>query len=570
MPPAAPIDSDEVHVLGVLDAGKATRTRRRLAIMLVALAVLSAGGAWVMLTDPFASATGGLAPAPDAQNLLGAAWSFETTADGSPDDFWVAPPGAPVGFAVTAEAAVSGAVGAQAVENEAGWSRWETRETWRVDGRADRVELTAVSSAPGVQLLVIFEGADGARVETVVASGVGELVGVATPPPGFHQLRVAMGCVGPGGVDDLSLSLADNQTASARTDELSLREIGVFDILVDDPQAVSLFRGQDLVLRVEPLSLRSADGRALPPSSAQLPGQQALAYVDGSTVSVQSRVGEEAQRLVLSQQLAGLVPGTRSVRHAVVSGSLASAPVGVRSSRGYESFVGDFEMMGVDALLLGGTQDRLGLTADQPFDLTVVHRTDGTVGLVIERNVSGEVSLEVTIQASFQEERVAAAGLADGAAEAENRGALGLALGRLQQIIDVYPFDERVLAQAKADRSRLAATMQIELDSLQADLEDALFLGSAQRCEEVREAALALAETYTGSTAREQFLAQAEDVTMAGARLIAEYQARRRGRLAALLGSYEAHGGYPGVSAELRAELAELPQSVAVDGAETP
>lgn len=539
--------------------------------MLVALAAIAAVGAWVILTDPFASASGSLAPAPDAQNLLGAAWSFETTDEGSPDDFWVAPPGAPAGFAITAEAAVSGAVGAQAVQNEAGWSRWESREAWRVAGRGDRVELKAVSSAPGVQLLVIFEGANGATVETVVASGAGELVGVATAPPGFHQLRVAIGCVGPGGVDDLSLSLAPEQSATASAERPSLREIGVFDIVVGDPQAVSLFRGQDLVLRVEPLSLRSLDGRALPPSAAQLPGQQALAYVDGSTVSVLSTVGEEAQRLVLSQQLTALAPGTRSVRHAVVSGSLASAPVGVRSARGYESFVGDFEMTGVDALLLGRTQDRLGLTADQPFDLSVVHRADGSVGLVIERNVSGDVSMEVTIQASFQEERVAAAGLADSAAEAENQGALGLALGRLQQIIDVYPFDERVLAQAMSDRSRLAATMQIELDTLQADLEDALFLGSAQRCEEVRDAALALAETYAGSTAREQFLAQAQDVTVAGARLIAEYQARRQGRLQALLESYDGHGGYPGVSAELKAELAELAQSVlAPDGAETP
>ena len=558
MPPVAPIDADEVHVL---DAGQANGARKGLISMLVALAVVSAVGAWVMITDPFASTSGGQAPAPDAENLLGAAWSFETTADSSPDDYWVAPAGAPAGFAFSAEAAVSGAAGAQAVQNEAGWSRIESRETWRVDGRADQVELTAVSSAPGLQLLVVFEGAAGSTIETVVASGSGALMGVATAPAGFQKMRVAIGCVGPGSVDDLSLRLVSGQGEGAAAEGSSpwLREIGVFDIVVGDPQAVSLFRGQDLVLRVEPLSLRSADGRALPPSAAQLPGQQALAYVDGSRVSVRSSVREEAQRLVLSQQLTGLASGTRSVRHAVVSGSLASAPVGVRSSRGYESFVGDFEMTGVDALLLGGTQDRLGLTADQPFDLSVVHRADGTVGLVIERNVSGDVSIEVTIQASFQDERVAAAGLADSAAEAEAQGALGLALGQLQQIIDVYPFDERVLAQAMSDRSRLAATMQVEIDTLQADLKDALFLGSAQRCEEVKDAALALAEIYTGSTARDQFLAQAEDVTVAGARLIAEYQARRRGRLQALLESYEAHGGYPGVSAELRAELAATP-----------
>lgn len=556
MPPPAPIEADEVHVL---DAGQAKGARRGLVPVLLALAALSACGAWIVISEPFASTASRLPPAPAADNLLGAGWSFESSADSSPGQFWMTPPEAPAGFSFSAGAAVSGAAGAAAQQNEAGWSRLVSCETWRLDGRAEQVELRAVSLSAGIALLALFEGSDGALIETVVASGSGALRGLVTVPPGFDRVRFGIGCLGPGSVDDVSLRLLSAESAADA--EQSLHEIGVFDIVVDDPQALSLFRGKDLVLRVEPLTLRSAAGRMLPASAAQLPGQNALAFADGTTVPVHSSVREEAQRLVLQQQLSGLPPGTRLVRHAWVSGSLAAAPVGVRSSRGYERFVGDFELTDVDALLLGRTQDRLGFTADQPFDLSVSHRADGTVLLIIEREASGDVSQQVTLQASFQDERVLAAGLADAAREAELRGVLGESLAQLQQIVDEFPYDEQVLAGAMADRGRLTAVMQGRLEALQAALEDALFLGSAQRCQEVRDEALALAESYAGSDGEAQFLARARNVELAGARLIDEYQGRQRHRLQALLHSFEEHGGYPAVSDELRAELARTPES---------
>ena len=113
-----------------------------LAVEIASMLLLAGLGVWLWLNpsllESFGGATVAAPPPPAAGNLLEDAWSFETTADGSPDAFWVTPPGAPAGFTVTAEAAVSGAAGAQAVQSDGGWSRWESREGWRVDGRADR------------------------------------------------------------------------------------------------------------------------------------------------------------------------------------------------------------------------------------------------------------------------------------------------------------------------------------------------------------------------------------------------------------------------------------------------
>ncbi|MFT7464410.1 MAG: hypothetical protein ACI9EF_002766 [Pseudohongiellaceae bacterium] len=559
MPPPAPIDADEVHIL---DAGQAPKGRWGLGLVLLVLGGMAAAGAWVVLADPFAESTSRLPPAPAADNLLRAAWSFEAGPETSPAEFWTTPVDAPAGFAFVAEAAVSGAMGAQAQLSDEGWCRWESRDSWRVDNRDRVVELAGEATGPGLQLLLIFETLDGTRLETVVASGAGALVGRATAPPGFHKVRVGLGCVGPGSVDDLSLRMVSAESDNRAGNENhrgQVREIGVFEIVIGDPQGVSLFRGQDLVLRVEPLALAGSDGRSLPPSAAQLPGRQALAFPDGSSVGLRTAVREEAQRLVLTEQLTGLPAQTKLIRHGVVRGALAAAPVGVRSSRGYERFVGDFQRKNVQALLLGRTQDRLGFTADQPFDISVTHRADGTVGLIIERVASGDVTEEISIQASFHEERVLAAGLADGARDAERQGELGRALAQLGQIIEDFPFDEGVLARALADRARLGAAVQSQLDRLQADLEDALFLGSAQRCVELRDEALALAEIYAGSSLSERFAEQARAVDTAGAQLIAESQARLRHRLQAQLQSFEAHGGYPGVSAELIAELALSP-----------
>ena len=545
----APVRSDEqVHVLEVEEAPP---SRLPMIIGLAILLVVGAGGAWLWLNPSVLEGVGGkavvAAPPPAPENLLGDAWSFETTETSSASQAWIVPPEAPAGFDFGSEGTVSGERAASAHPGEAGWARLMADKAVPLGVHRGAVELSGTSTSDDLQLLLRFEGPNRAPIDVVVASGKGRIHGQAAVPPGSTGVRAGVGCVGDGAVDDLDLRFVDGGGAS-------VEKRGTFDTLWLNP-GLLLFRGDELVFQIHGMAAKDSSGGYPPPSSQWMPAKEALVLPGGAEIARTVERGGDERRVTVRESLSGIPSGTTLVRSCVVHGSLAELPVGVISSRGYEQFTGDFRVEGVLSLVLGRTTDRLAIELGEAGALTGSWQADGSIVLRSEIAAAGSLTHDLALQTSFQEERVAAAQHRDAALAAEKAGRLGEALNEVAIIATKYPHDETVNADAAALRGRVQALLQERLDRIDRELEDALFLASAARCREVLAEAQAAAQTFAGSEAEARFQERAQTVSTRAAQLLAEDEQRRVDRLQAILSSFEKAGSYPAVAAELKEYL---------------
>ena len=546
-----PLDSsrdDEVHVLHAAPAAR--RGPLGLLLGLAGLALVGGAGVWVWLNPDVLESRAALPPPPPAAagNLLGDGWSFETTEAGSAASSWVQPEEAPAGFAFQASGRVSGELGAVSEAAPGGWARLLLAQPVALGAHRGQVELSGVSGSPDVQLLLRFEAPGRAPVDVVVASGEGRLTGRATVPPGSSGVRAGLQAIGPGSADDLDLRLVEGG------EDLGVR--GVFSGLRWQRGAL-VFKGAELVARLEGLSVRDAEGRLPPFPVGELPGEEAVATSAGVRVRVTNSVQSDEKLVRLVETLDGIPPGSSVVRTIVVAGSLALQPVGVVSGRGFERFTADFRVEGVRSIVLGRTTDRLGIGLGGEAALTGAWLPDGSILLRAEVPAEGSFARTLELQTNFQAERVAAAQQRDLARAAEAAGRLGEALAHCETIATEYPHDEDVLAEAVSLRGRIQAEMQARLDRIDADLDDALFLASASRCREVLAECRAAAETFRGSEAEARFRERAAQVARGAEDLLEEDRARHAGALAAVRDSFAAAGGYDEVVAELDRYLAE-------------
>ncbi len=551
MPPDVAQD-ESVHVL---DAGDTARRSWLPLLVGGALLLLVAGaGVWIWL-DP--GLLGGLgaatvqvqAPPPAAGNLLGEAWSFESSESSSAGAAWRVPDEAPAGFSFEASAAVSGALGALADPGDGLYARVFAAKEVSLAGHRGAVTLAAASRSPDVQLIARFEGPGRPPLDVVVASGEGALTGSAPVPPGATAVRAGLGAVGRGAVDDVELRF-DDTAAPAQ------ERRGIFDVLALET-ALLVFRGDEQVLLVHDAAVRPPEGEAWPASVAWLAGSSEIALPGGGRVQVTREAGGDGRRLTRRLVLQGVPGGSVLVRTLHVTGSLAEQPVGIVSARGFEQFTGDFAVEGVVSLVLGRTQDRLAVEFGAAHRLTGVWHADGSIQLRAETPGGGRVELELAVQTSFQDERVMAAQHRDAALAAEAAQRLGEALVEAEIVVTRYPHDEEVTAQVQALRGRVLGRLQERLDTIDGELEDALFLGSAARCREVLSACERAAQEFAGSDAAGRFLERAQVVRERAAALLEEDRARRAARIEAVRDSFRAAGGYPHLADELDAYLAE-------------
>jgi hypothetical protein len=527
--------------------------------------LVAAVGVWLWLNPPdFGGGGTAAAPPPASDNLLGDAWSFETTEAGSAGQAWDVPDEAPGGFSFRTSGAVSGELGAVANPRDAAaevedgetagptadtamsWSRILSRRAIPLGAHRGAVSLAATSASPDIQLLLRFESTGRAPFDVVVASGEGRIEGRALVPPGMTHVRAGLGCVGAGSADDMVLRFVSGDGGGPRPH-------GGFQLL-QSGTSLLVFRGDELVMTTRGLTARDADGLMLPPTASSLPGEQAIALPDGTRIRRAGEMTEDELRVTLRETLTDIPRGATLVRSVVVSGSLAEAPIGMVAGSGLQRFNGDFRVEGVSALVLGGTSDRLVLDLGGDTTLIGTHRPDGTVLVrseVTPADGSSSFTQELVLQTSFQDERVAATQHRDAAVMAERLGRLGEALAEVEIVVTRFPHDEAVLAAAQAVRARVEATMQARLDAIDRDLEDALFLASAARCREVLADCVNAAATFAGSEAEARFRERADTVERRAADLLEEDRARRAARLEALVSSFREAGGYQRVAGEI-------------------
>ncbi|MGQ0554229.1 MAG: hypothetical protein ACT4PU_13540 [Planctomycetota bacterium] len=554
MSPAAPND-EEVHVLQVDGAARRSRLPAILGVGLVL--VLAAVGAWLAL-DPalldglLGGPAAAVAPSPAADNLLGAAWSFETTEASSASSAWRVPEEAPAGFEFVAGAAVSGELGARALgAGQAGadgglsFCRLLSEKAFPLGAHRGAVELSGQSAGEGLQLWLRFEAPRRRPIDRVLASGQGALSGRTLVPPGYTTVRAGISALGPASVDDLQLRFVE---ATGETEQLQRR--GLFDVLAAEPDLL-IFRGDELALQVHGLTARLNSGALLPPGVGWLPNTRQMQLADGTLCARTAQISSDSRLLSLDETLTGLPEGAQLVQSFVVCGALAAEPVGVVSARGLQSFTGDFRLDGVRGLAFGRTQDRLALDWGEEAQLSGTWLSEGVVVLRAERPAQATAERHLTLQTSFQEERVAAAQHRDAAVEAERAGRLGQALLEAELVVTRYPHDEEVTATALALRARVQSSLRERFEQIDDDLDDALFLQSAARCREVLRDCEAAAAAYAGSEAEALFRERAEAVARGAAALLEADRRRRAASLEAVLVSFQRAGGYSTVVAEL-------------------
>ncbi len=576
-----PIDDEQVHVLHVDEPG-AGGGRLPMLLAGIALLVVAGAGVWLWLhpelLEGFTSTSVKTAPAPGEENRLGDSWSFETTESTSASQAWVVPPEAPSGFRFAASGAVSGELGAvaepgvvaaaaeapagaagspaaaahgSAEAENAGWCRIVTEKAVPLGAHRGAVRLSAMSHAPGIELLVRFVGRDGRPLDIVVARGEGPISGEVLVPPGATAVQAGLQCIGPGSADDLSLEFVP-------AGGLSLQRRGIFDMLAFADGA-AVFRGEQGVLAVSGLSAADPSG-ALPPASLRAasgePGADlGLTLPDGRVLPRHASLTRDERSVTLSETVDDVPADVTLVRTLIVSGALADAALGIVSARGIEQFAGDFRVEGVSSLVLGHTQDRLALRFEPETTLSAVRQPDGAVVVRAELSGGGRVSQTIVSQTSFQEERVAAAQHRDAALAAEAAGRFGEALGEAGIIVTQFPHDEDVLAAAQALRGRVQLLMQQRLDVIDRGLSDALFLDSASRCREVLADCRAAAVTFAGSDAAALFEERALSVEQRAAKLLEDDRSRRERRLSAIMESFRATGRHAAPAGEIEDTL---------------
>lgn len=543
--PDAQIDN-EVHVL---EAGPVSRRRWPMLLALILILAGAGFGVYIWMTPSLGQESSvQKVPQPRPGNLLGAAWSFETTDELTAADAWMVPDESPVPFLFSAQGAFSGERGAWASPVDDEWARLITVDSVRTPSRGGGVHLSARVKGEGLSLFVRFETSGWPVVDVPVASGEGMVEGVVPIPPGYDTVRVGVSTHGAAGVDDIEMTWTDATP--------SVKSRGVYEVVAMPPGLLVLHGGTPALQVFPPVGLDEAY-RSYPPLVGWQPSEQTIALPGGrGTMGLTMTEGENEARITAEYQY-GEVPGGQALSQVMrITGPLANQSIGVASSAGFSRFTQDFPAIhDAQRIVFGRTSDRLVLDLGGMVELEGSWQSDGSIELRAAYPVRSGGSRLLALQMSFQEERVEAAHLSQVAEDHEREGALGDALVVLERILSEFPYDEDLLQKAAVSRGRLTADMQARLDRIDEDLEDALFLASAARCREVLLDCQEAAAAFAGSDAQTRFFDRSEMVAQRAVELLAADRSRRTKRMAAIAESFASHGSYEHVAQEFEEYL---------------
>ena len=168
--------------------------------------------------------------------------------------------------------------------------------------------------------------------------------------------------------------------------------------------------------------------------------------------------------------------------------------VATTGADGYASYGGDFTRERVTSLLLGRGTELLRVGFAQPVD------GGGTMiaaGITFRVKLGGLQGCE--LQLAFGQERSEAATLSDRALDSERSKNLGQALAAWTELLDRFPFEGKLVAQATEARARLVRDGLNKVDELRREMERARFFLLPELFQKGQARALALASQYQGS-----------------------------------------------------------------------
>ena len=462
--------------------------RSRLGLVLGAVA-LSAGCAWWFLgRGPLGSSAGGTrGVAAVAGNLLEEGYSFEGDASHwSPDE------SCPVAFLVRAGAGRSGEAGLSLDLSPAEWARHRS-DVQSVRGRK---QLTLVAWTRGggdltCALGLEFSGPSAGAVTAwapidSLSTGFERSVLTANVPPGYDHVRAVL----------FARAAADEEGGEGG-------EVEVDDVsLVAGPGGTDAAGGPAAPVTLAEYKLHTL---GTPPSSALLHKAGRTFFTELRFVDESDQSGGTGLALELGVLPTGIAlrstqttPARMVVR--LEPGALREfvATVGVDASGGalggYRTHALEFERDGVISLLAGKGLDLVCWKFDEPVS---VRGSVANGGLLVEAQLTAGGGF--LLQLSFRDEKLEAGNLAHGARNFERAGAFGECLSTWGRLLDEYPFEDVLVAEAEEARGRLVSAGLAEVTALERRVERARFFQLADLFRLCHGDAVAIATTYKGS-----------------------------------------------------------------------
>ncbi|MBI5362113.1 MAG: FHA domain-containing protein [Planctomycetes bacterium] len=500
-------------------------------LIVVALLVV-AGGTWFWLNRGGGGGPTLRAVTPVAGDQLADEFSFE-----SDHDTWANAENAPQAFYRKETARWSGALGVAADVGEGEWALYRSRDVRAAAGR-EFVARAMLRASEGVTARV---GIEFTRSGDAVASGPGPFVAwsdsasgsgfeerevAALVPPGYDAARAVLfarapSSAGSAAADDVSLvERASEKPPAAQVTEYRLVTLGA-----SATQAL-LFKGDRVLLSALEFTRPGAT-----------PGWD----------SAPMTVAADAKRITLSAQGASGVVALRC-ESALVAGGIAT--LGSGADPGYKTHASEFERAGVLDLLLGGKGDFVRLHFKAP--VRARGAGEGAAARIVIDGAAGLAELE--LQLEFKEEREQAGNLAHAARNAEKKGDLGDCLAQWSTLLDTFPYEDALVAEAEATRAKLLQKGLAEVREVRAESERARFFRLVDLYRKCRDKALAIGKRYAKSDVEREAQALAADVERDLAGLEADLDRAERARLTAILQVLEKQKA-SGLAGEVKAYL---------------
>jgi hypothetical protein len=505
---------------------------KRPLVLVLLLALVGAGAlAYFRFLRPQASA-GVTVQVPSVPGNLLADGSFE---EGTGE--WSAAEAAPVAFLRERGFARSGEVGLGATL-DGNWSLARSsdvtlharrslacRAALRVDGSAvGRIGVELASSSQALPPLYAW---------TPARRGGGdfeELKLAFDVPGGYDRGRLVVAGQGSGAVavDDVSVLEREPLGQAAKFTEYELVPLGA-----PGSSAVLVRSGQALVTGFDLSSW----------TRAGLEG-----WAEGG---LEVKAGERGFELAFTGAPPDAVLSFTAVRTGESAGE--SGWVATTGADGYASYGGDFTRGRVTSLLLGRGTELLRIGFARPVDVA---------GTMIDAGLSFRVQLAglegCELQLAFAQERSEAATLADRATDAERARNLGQALATWTELLDRFPFEGKLVAQATEARARLVRDGLSRVDELRREMERARFFQLPELFQKGEARALALASQYQGSEVEGEARKTAEICTQAASELTAGRGSDVALRLSGVLEALDPALA-PKLSGHVREALARVP-----------
>ncbi|MFT5289296.1 MAG: hypothetical protein ACI8QS_001785 [Planctomycetota bacterium] len=357
---------------------------------------------------------------------------------------------------------------------------------------------------------------------------------VATVPPGYDRVAVAVAAQGPGWVslDDVVLLGTSAPSPLATSESLVAHGYG------DDGATLTLVRsGRTLFPSIGfgnwgPSGTRGSSvgswgasaapgGLKLTPSGADRGAQMHL--------SVQGESGSDGEGEIF---LASLGPA------------------------GYRSHGGAFELEAMADLLMGRGYDLLRLSVQEPV-AAIGRVRAGVLSLTFSPGSGATAVGPLVLQTSFGEERATARQLEGDAERAEREGRPGDALSLWQRLLDEVPFEAPLATRAETERARLIQAGLESVEELRRDIERARFFGLADLFRQGHARAQKLERSFAGSEVAQEAAAVSIEVLEALAALPNGLEDNHRRRLTGVLQALEGVES-PGLRDHVRQALEHL------------